>query len=111
MKEVLLTRRHNILSQFYPGFLNLLDDPKSLDGGELLFGQQFLTKLVSHAKVHTMLDAIRTTSAGPKPNNPPKEPTNYMGTSEGYRGYDHLSLAFASCFGRRIGRFITTLGF
>jgi hypothetical protein len=29
-KDVLFTRRHNILSQIYPGFLNLLDDPKSL---------------------------------------------------------------------------------
>ncbi|KAI9559479.1 hypothetical protein GHT06_013472 [Daphnia sinensis] len=43
---------------------------------------------------------------GPQHNNPPKEPVNFKGPSEGHKGYDHLSLAFSSCFGGRIGQFI-----
>ncbi|KAK4028864.1 hypothetical protein OUZ56_021883 [Daphnia magna] len=110
-KEVLFTRRHNILSQIYPGFLNLLDDPKNLKGGGQLFGPQFLDKLVSQAKVQSTLGDIKTPGSVPPPtgrqhNNPPKEPVNFRRPSEGHKGYDHLSLAFSSCFGGRIGRFI-----
>ncbi len=107
----LFTRRHNILSQIYPGFLNLLDDPKSHKGGEHLFGPQFLVKLVSQAKVQSTLKDINSPGSappptGPQPSNPPKEPANFRRPPDGQKEYDNLSFAFSSCFGGRIGRFI-----
>ncbi|KZS05295.1 Uncharacterized protein APZ42_031552 [Daphnia magna] len=57
--EVLNSRRRNILSQFYPEYLSLLDDPKLLECGDHLFGPRFMSQLNSHARVQTTLNDIR----------------------------------------------------
>ncbi|KAK4006962.1 hypothetical protein OUZ56_012116 [Daphnia magna] len=57
--EVLNSRRRNILSQFYPEYLSLLDDPKLLECGDHLFGPRFMSQLNSHARVQMTLNDIR----------------------------------------------------
>ena len=91
IRDVLFIRRHNILSQSYPGFLHLLDDPNHFKGGEHLFGPQFLNRLVAEAKVQSTLVDIESQGA-------PKEPANSRESSEGHKGYNLLLLAFSSCF-------------
>ena len=58
-RDVLATRRRNILAQVYPRFMGLLEDASLFKGGDLLFGPKFVNKLVGHAQAQNTLKQIR----------------------------------------------------
>ncbi len=57
-RDIIRTRRHNILSQVYPEFVGLLDRDDIWSGGEDLFGRKFLKHLVDEAKSQATLEGI-----------------------------------------------------
>ena len=48
-RDIIKSRRHNILSQVYPEYLGLLDRDDIWSGGEDLFAHGFLKHLVEEA--------------------------------------------------------------
>nr|WBD92701.1 putative LTR retrotransposon isoform B [Daphnia magna] len=66
LRDVIKTRRHNILSQVYPEFTGLLERTDIWSGGEDLFGRKFLKHLVGEARSQATLEGIskRSEKAG-----------------------------------------------
>ncbi|KZS07400.1 Uncharacterized protein APZ42_028944 [Daphnia magna] len=101
--EVLNSRRRNILSQIYPEYLSLLDDPKLLECGDHLFGPRFMSQLISHARVQTTLNDIRpnTSTSQRQQQRQPSRYNNFNGW------YDRFDLVFSHAFGGRVTNFLS----
>ncbi|KZS05645.1 Uncharacterized protein APZ42_031115 [Daphnia magna] len=57
-RDIIKSRKQNILAQVYPEFINLLDRSDIWSGGEDLFGRKFLRHLVNEAKAQSTLEGI-----------------------------------------------------
>ncbi|KZS10033.1 Uncharacterized protein APZ42_025603 [Daphnia magna] len=58
LRDVIKTRRHNILSQVYPEFIGLLERTDIWSGGEDLFDRKILKHLVGEARSQATLEVI-----------------------------------------------------
>lgn len=65
--DVLKSRRRNILSQIYPEYVSLLDNPKIIKPGENLFGSKFMEHLLAEAKTQSTLVGIHSSGSGQTP--------------------------------------------
>jgi hypothetical protein len=57
-RDIIRSRRHNILSQVYPEYLGLLERDDIWSDGDNLFGRKFLKHLVEEAKSQATLASI-----------------------------------------------------
>ena len=75
-RDIIKSRRNNILSQVYPEYLGLLDRDDIWSGGEDLFGKGFLKHLVEEAKSQAALEGI------PKIKSTPSKDQQAASTSQ-----------------------------
>jgi hypothetical protein len=75
-RDIIKSRRNNILSQVYPEYLGLLDRDDIWSGGEDLFGKGFLKHLVEEAKSQAALEGI------PKIKSTPSKDKQAASTSQ-----------------------------
>lgn len=115
--DILSSRRRNILSQVYPGFIGLLDNTKNFKSSAQLFGPKFTSQLMSQAKVQSTLEDIRPHTSRSRASNSERttgaSSSGDRGGQQGQSrnneqnngGYESLKLAFSDSFGGRIARY------
>ncbi len=106
-RNIIRTRRHNILSQVYPEFIGLLDRDDIWSGGEDLFGRKFLKHLVEEAKSQATLEGIAKKN---KKNDQPAASSSQQKKSSGYfnsTSQDGYVTVSPFSFGGRISRYVS----
>jgi hypothetical protein len=106
-RDIIKSRRHNILSQVYPEYLGLLDRDDIWSGGEDLFGRRFLKHLVEEAKSQATLEGISKKKATPSKDQQAastsqRRSTNHFNSAPraGYVTFSPIS------FGGQISRYV-----
>jgi hypothetical protein len=106
-RDIIKSRRYNILSQVYPEYLGWLDWDDIWSGGEDLFGRRFLKHLVEEAKSQATLEGISKKKATPSKDQQAvstsqRRSTNHFNSAprDGYVTVSPIS------FGGQISRYV-----